>query len=269
MQNIFSNIFGSFWGAVNLTLEPRLASRWITNIFILGTIISFPIPLECFFIPNSFHLNPSPPPLSTLLANILPPVLSKSYLTKGIQSSSGLIRHCTALALSKCLAKFEKVLYLFRENAAKLQEKEKDGQWFKLLQELQSEIEKRVPEFTVVVGMVQQKSTGSSNNEHAMKVALLTESGLRLSWLYHKLLPRLISSVKFDAGKLLLNVSNPSDVTAEEGDADKGTISIQVGNKGLDTLRQLHVLRLLKENNQFEWLNKVGECIYTSNLCKE
>jgi nucleolar pre-ribosomal-associated protein 1 len=144
----------------------------------------------------------------------------------------------------------------FREIAAKLEERGESGQWLKRVRELEYEVEKRVPEFTVVVGMVQQKTGGSSSKLQIAKEVLLTESGLRLLWFYQKLLSRMVINVKFDVGKLLLNIlSSSGAATGDEGQ----TAFILGDNKGFDLLRQLRVLRILQESDQFGWLNKFGE----------
>lgn len=186
-----------------------------------------------------------------MTANILPSVLNKGYLTKGLQSSSILVQHCTALTLAKCLKKLDKILQTFCETARKLEEDDEAGQWSKCSRELVSEVEKRVPDFMVVVAMAQQKYTPHS--------ALLTEIALRLLWLYHRLLPRLVSEVRFDVGKLLLGVFDPTFGSTDNSDV--GANNIQKSQSGLDVVRQLHVLRLLKESDQFPWSSKSG--VYT------
>ncbi|KAF8505077.1 ribosome 60S biogenesis N-terminal-domain-containing protein, partial [Hysterangium stoloniferum] len=255
-------LIAGYWGAANLTLEPRLASRWITNISVLGTIISFSIPTSSFLLPHSQQHDPSPPPLHSILGNILPSVLSKTHLTKGLQSSSALVRHCTALALSKCLVKFNQVLRVFHDTADKLQEDREAGLWSKRTREVETEIEKRVPDFMVIIAMVQQKQP-QSGEPNPVKAALISESALRLLWLYHKLFPRLVAEVKFEIGKLLLNVFDPSaDATDEENKEIDGMLR-EENHNGIDVLRQLHVLHLLKESDQFSWLNKSGSSPYS------
>lgn len=252
--------------AANLTLEPRLSSRWITNISIIGTIISLPIPISSFLLAHSAHHDPSPPPLSSITANVLPSVLSKTHLTKGLQSSSGLVQHCTTLALLKCLLKLNNTLGTFHETARKLEEVRETGQWSKRSRELTLEVEKRVPDFMVIMAMVQQKHGMGSREPSNLQAALLAESALRLLWLYHKLFPRLASEVRFDVGKLLLGVFDPviTHGPTDSGDMDTDDYLNQASQDGLDVLRQLHVLRLLKESDQFVWSNKSGAYTYFS-----
>ncbi|KAF8590297.1 hypothetical protein K439DRAFT_1512242, partial [Ramaria rubella] len=248
-------LVAGYWGAVNLTLEPRLSSRWITNISVLGTIISHPIPNSSFFLPHSTHYNPSPPPLPSILANVLPSVLSKPHLTKGLQSSSNLVQHCTAIVLSKCLAKLLCVLDFFHSTADSLEEDHETGQWLKRSRDLKTEVERRVPDFMVIVAMVQQKHAKVVGEQNTTKAALLTESALRLLWFYHKLFPRLVAEVRFDVGKLLSVVDSMIDLTGSDKIDTDNPLDHGATN-GLGVLRQLHVLRLLKESDQFAWSSK-------------
>ncbi|KAF8519438.1 ribosome 60S biogenesis N-terminal-domain-containing protein [Gautieria morchelliformis] len=249
-------LVASYWSAANLTLEPRLSSRWITNLSIVGTIISLPIPTSSFLLPQSTHLDPSPPPLSSMTTNVLPSVLNKTHLTKGLQSPSSLVRHCTALVLSKCLTKLDNVLRILCETARKLEEDNDTGQWLKRFRELEVEVERRVPDFMVIVAMVQQKHAMPSREQYQPQTSLLTESALRLLWLYHKLFPRLVSEVRFDVGKLLLGVFDFTHGLADSSDMNTDSFLMQNSQNGLDVLRQLHVVRLLKESDQFAWSTK-------------
>ena len=85
--------------------------------------------------------------------------------------------------------------------------------------------------------------------------ALLAESAQRLLWLYHEHLPALVAETRFDVGKLLVGV--------QEGVEGAGP------HPGLVALRQLHVLRLLKESEDFSWSGKSGKppCMISWNTC--
>ena len=130
-------IMNRYWSGAELTLEPRLSTKWITNIALFGNVISLPIPTPTFYLSNQLY-NPTPSPLSTILENILPSINSKKNLSKGLQSSSGLVQHRTALALSKCLMKFQRVMEKFRDIALVLGEDD-DGQWSKRCAEVKTD----------------------------------------------------------------------------------------------------------------------------------
>jgi nucleolar pre-ribosomal-associated protein 1 len=198
-----------------------------------------------------------------MTANVLPSVLNKAHLARGLQSPSSLVRHCTALVLSKCLTKLDNVLHTLCETARKLEEDSDTGQWLKRSRELGVEVERRVPDFMVVVAMVQQKHATASGEQYQPQTSLLTESALRLLWLYHKLFPRLVSEVRFDVGKLLLGVFDFTHGLADSSDMNTDSFLMQKSQNGLDVLRQLHVVRLLKESDQFAWSTKSSESRYS------
>lgn len=173
--------------------------------------------------------------------------------------------------------KYEKVLEWFREVEGVLEEDGGDatisgvfgglgdsasggGQWSRRRREVEREVRKRVPDFQVVVAMGQHVGatttatatpapTTKQTNE--TQVALLAESSTRLLWLYNRCLPSLVAEARFDVGKLLQHLV-PSPTTSEDGESVSSSIA------GLRTLRQLHVLRLLKENEGFSWTGKTG-----------
>ncbi|KIL65208.1 hypothetical protein M378DRAFT_162474 [Amanita muscaria Koide BX008] len=260
-------LVAGYWPAAALTLEPRLSSRWLANIAFFGTIISLPVPTASFLL-NEDSLGgsyqPTPPPLNTILENILPSVNIKNNFTKGLQSTSSLVQHCSALALIKCLIKYDSVIQTLREVATSLEEDEEDGQWSKRIRDLEKEIRRRVPEFQVIVAFSQHVSShnvAASSTQNGvqkstatmMRTALLAESAQRLLWMYHRTLPVLTAEARFDVAKLLHGFSTePSNADEEEEEEEE----IPDAVKRLDRVRRLHVVRLLKESDQFSWSGK-------------
>ncbi|KAG1894474.1 uncharacterized protein F5891DRAFT_1255164 [Suillus fuscotomentosus] len=116
-----------YWHAVALTLEPRLSSKWIANIAFFGLVISQPVPVSSFLIPGNNIYQPDPPPLSTILESILPSVSTKVHFSKGLQSMSHLVQHCTALALARCLTKLSCVFRTFQDVESALEEDETES----------------------------------------------------------------------------------------------------------------------------------------------
>ena len=258
-------LVAGYWAGAALTLEPRLSSKWITNVAFFGVVISLPVPTSCLFLPNTHQYNPTPPPLSTILENILPSSINtKSHFSKGLQSPSGLVQHCTALALAKCLQKYESVLRVFEEAHEALEEDPEEGQWVRRRREMEREVRRRVPEVKVVVGFAQQEK-GKGNE---VRGALLAESAQRLLWMYHRCLPSVVAEARFDVGKLLLNFSVRSsdeksekedvmEVEGEEGKDEDEDEELGAATR-LHRVQQLHVLKILKESDQFVWAGKAG-----------
>ena len=220
-------------------------------------MISLPVPTASFFLPGTTIYRPSPPPIHIIVESILPTNHFKAHLTKGLQSPSPLVRHSTALALAKCLRKYDSVLTAFREVADALEEKE-DGQWRQAVVALEAETRKRVPELQVIIAFSQQKSDiiqekstprGESvaTTLKPLTTSMISESALRILWLYHKCLPTVVAEARFDSGKLLWSFLHHWSERVQGHSVD-----------GWDILRRLHVLRLLKESDQFSWSGKAG-----------
>ncbi|KAJ6508841.1 ribosome 60S biogenesis N-terminal-domain-containing protein [Mycena sanguinolenta] len=240
-------LVAGYWSAAGLTLEPRLSSKWIANIAFFGSVLSLPVPVESFLSANGTLYHSTPPPLAVILENVLPSVNTKAHFSRGLQQPSGLVLHCTALALCKCLTKYGRVLQVFHSIETALEEDEGDGQWGKVRRELEREIRHRVPEFQVIVAFASatQKEGPAKGAHHHTKAALLAESAQRLLWMYHSYLPLLVAETRFDVGKLVQNF------------VDFRGIELDTTGK-LNTVRQLHVLRLLGESDQFVWSGKTA-----------
>jgi nucleolar pre-ribosomal-associated protein 1 len=242
----------SYWSSASLMLEPRLSSKWIANIAFFGNVISLPVPEASFFLPGSSLYLPTPPPLAALLENVFPSVNTKAHFSRSLLSTSPLVQHCTALALAKSLSKYSEILRVIRKVESMLEENESNGQWKKRRNELEREARRRVPDFQVVVAFSQKSGDNAQSASkdadagttplNKARMAMLAESSTRLLWLYHLCFPSLVAEARFDVGKLLQSSFEEVGPTS-----------------GLDTLRRLHVLRLLKESDQFLWSSKSGE----------
>ena len=123
---------------------------------------------------------------------------------------------------------------------------------------LEVEARKRVPELQAVIAFSQQKSdivqekraSGDGTAVATLKpltASMISESALRILWLYHKCLPTLVAEARFDPGKLLWSFLHHRSGEVQGHSVD-----------GWDMLRRLHVLRLLKESDQFSWSGRAG-----------
>lgn len=249
-----------YWPSAPLTFEPRLSSKWIANIAFVGNVISLPVPEPSFFLAGSSLYQPTPPPLTAFIENALPSVNAKTHFSRGLLSASPLVQHLTALALGKCLSKYSELLRVVRKVESLLEEDESSGQWRKRRYELEREARRRIPDFQVVIAFSQkageQVDVQSASSEVAarnttpnkVRAAMLAESSTRLLWLYHLCFPSVVAEARFDVGKTLQNSFG-----------EVGVDSVLSPSSGLDTLRRLHILRLLKESDQFVWTGKSGE----------
>ncbi|KAI9466647.1 ribosome 60S biogenesis N-terminal-domain-containing protein [Lactarius psammicola] len=260
-------LVSGYWSSASLTLEPRLSSKWIANIAFFGNAISLPVPEPSFFLSGGSLYQPTPPPLTAFIENVFPSVNTKAHFSRGLLSASPLVQHCTALALGKCLSKYSELLRVVRNVESVLEEDENSGQWKKRRHELEREARRRVPDFQVVIAFSQKAgdhvSVQSTSGDMAarntppneVRAAMLAESSTRLLWLYHLCFPSVVAEARFDVGKTLQNSFS-----------EVGMNSVIGPTSGLDTLRRLHVLRLLKESDQFVWTGKSGTRSYVNIL---
>lgn len=225
----------------------------------LGTVVSLPVPQMSFLShANSNVYRSHPPALYTIVENIIPSPGIKNHLSRGLQSSSALVRHCTALTLGKCLNKLGMVVALMREAQRNLEEAEEDGLWSNRLTEVEREVFRRAPELQVVVAFAQQTSkqledttqppSGASN---PTQLLLLSESAQRLLWLYHRHFSQLVAEVRLDVSKLLFGFKD-----WEPGGRDTGFAA----------LRQLHTLRLLHERDEIPLTGKSGLSSFVTSI---
>ena len=195
------------------------------------------------------------------MGNLLPSVGTKALFTKGLQATStAIVQHCTALALAKCLRKLAEVVRVFGMVEAALEEDEDEGQWSRRRKEVEKEARRRVPEFQVIVAFSQQFSTSSNTTKHA----LLSEISQRLLWLYQECLPDVVAEARFEVGKLVLNLVEGSIASLSDDHGAGATATGQEdqpmeASTALQSVKHLHVLRLLSGSDQFAWAGKVGE----------
>ncbi|KAJ3506576.1 hypothetical protein NLJ89_g6794 [Agrocybe chaxingu] len=262
-------LVSGYWSAVALTLEPRLSSKWITNIAFFGNVISLPVPSSSFLLPASTSsnlYNPSPPPLSSILENVLPSVGTKHNFSKGLQSPSKLVQHCTALALARCLLKYKKVKEAWDQVRTALGEDDgpaSEGLWTKRWKEVEREVRRRVPEVQVVLSFQFAAQQGMKDGKEAAtdetQNALLVESSQRVLWLYHRCLPALVMEARFEVGKLLGTFTKSRSTKDNHVDDQETDREIEESPAArLYRVQQLHVLRLLRDSEQFVWSGKVG-----------
>ncbi|KAL0058378.1 hypothetical protein AAF712_014958 [Marasmius tenuissimus] len=259
-------LIAGYWAPANLTLEPRLSSRWIANIALFGTIISLPTPQSSFILPNTTQgtttYNPTPPPLSTIIDNILP-------FCDQLQSS--LFKGTATFRYTEVRNAMRRVADSLEESAVSFfgdDEEKEQGQWRRRLTDLEREVRRRVPDFQVVVGFVGRADaadkSASAGDPLQTKSALLSEAAHRLLWLYHQCLLEVSGEARFDLGKLLGSID--PNVATHRIEAESEESAAQMSAEKLRALKQIHVLRLLSESEQFKasWSGKAGTSKHTS-----
>ncbi|CCA67773.1 hypothetical protein PIIN_01597 [Serendipita indica DSM 11827] len=257
-------LVAGYFAAIGLSFEPRLSSKWIIAMSWLGSVISLSIPTESFSSStgNTQEYHSAPPPLLAIMDNVLPSPWSRTYITKGLQSTSSLVQHTTALCLIRAINKFDLIIRLFKKAEEVLAEDPITGQWALRRKEMEKDFRRRTPPFEVIVAFAQQKASNtqwginveSLSSSQALRGSMTTEAALRLMWLYYKVLPDLPLEARYDVSKLLHGgVGNSFAASlAALSSATRGEI-------GFDAVCQLHVLRLLQLSDQFIWHTSTGD----------
>ena len=240
-----------------------------------------------------------PPSIAIMVESIFPSPLGKVHLTKGLQHTDTLVQHVTGLSMARALQKLDVVQVLFRSMEAEVENEigSTDNPWSKGRFELEMECRKRVPDVLVVIAFAQKSATlarvhpDSDDEPEPSLVArsvMLTEVALRLFGLYHRTLPSISRESKFDIGKLLVSASSAKAERRERREAREGSVVsdggsvVSVGTvgtvgmgggfgqargdvEGFEALSQAHVLSLLGQVRDWQWMNKAGENDFVSH----
>lgn len=265
MAPAYDMIQPRYWEKGGLSLEPRLKSRWISNISIAAAIIALPVPLASLRVSNGTQFDLNPPPSERIVSSIMPSSLLSSHLTRGLKSTSQLVRLLTGNIISKALQKYGAVVEAMEEAHTSLEEDDFSGAWAMGRREVAALVAQQVPAFATVVEMLQDsKRKGkqppgkaevlSESNEHAGELApsdskqqaLLSEGATRLMWLYHRHLPEVVAE---SVQRVRLALAPVSDARA--------TAPIE-SRQPLGILNQLHSFRLLGELDHVSLSVKTG-----------
>lgn len=286
-----------------LSVDPRPSSRWLCNVAFFGRVVALELPsflnakvehLESDtsstgpLVPHAHRLFASePPPMSIVLANVLPAPLHRHLFSQGLNSSDRLVRYSTCALLCRCLDRMVR----FRDvclNAITELDEDENGPWRRHLDALEMEARRRIPDISVVIQILQvatsrNSANGTSDAVDAHEITgsarenrnmLSTEAALRLLSLYYQAVPSSAFDVRFNAGKLLTNAfmqstrsdaPRPADeegranggegtkdgsATGEEGEGDSEDKDEgeDSGEIHLDALCQVHTLRILSHS---------------------
>ncbi|KAG0273711.1 hypothetical protein BGZ95_010495 [Linnemannia exigua] len=247
-----------FWQKASIQLEPRLSARWLANMTLLHKITEIPVPN--LYLQHTGLFASHPPPVSTIIENILPSAANRAILNKGLQHSSMLVRYFTIVEVAAVFQKAEQVVAVMQSAVKILAMNEEElsasdestdmaegianikssdppaQQWASAITSLMAELRRRVPDIHIIIRLhngIQTLSQSDAESEESIRNNLFNNGVLRLVKYYQQFLPQAVNEANFDVGKLI-----PSDFS-----------TVQAG-----TL--IHLLELLLELNDFRWSNK-------------
>ncbi|KAF9361204.1 hypothetical protein BGX26_005028 [Mortierella sp. AD094] len=250
-----------FWQKAGMQMEPRLSARWLANMTLLHKITEIPVPN--LYLQHTGLFASHPPPVSTIIENILPTVVNRTILSKGLQHSSMLVRYFTIVELAAVFQKTEQVIDVMQSAVKALASDEEEvqatndamdvdeavtgtkdadppaQQWASAITLLLAELRRRVPDIQIIISLhngIQSMAQAEVDDEEKTRLDLFNNGVLRLIKYYQQFLPQAVSESKFDIGKLI-----PSDFS-----------TVQAG-----TL--IHLLELLLALNDFRWSNKAQD----------
>ncbi|KAF9403252.1 hypothetical protein BGX21_005853 [Mortierella sp. AD011] len=250
-----------FWQKASMQMEPRLSARWLANMTLLHKVTEIPVPN--LYLQHTGLFASHPPPVSTIIENILPTVANRTILSKGLQHSSMLVRYFTIVELAAAFQKTEQVIDVMQSAVKALASNDEEmqatndtmdvdetitgtknvdppaQQWASAITLLLAELRRRVPDIQIIISLhngIQSMAQAEVDDEEKTRLDLFNNGILRLIKYYQQFLPQAVSESKFDIGKLI-----PSDFS-----------TVQAG-----TL--IHLLELLLALNDFRWSNKAQD----------
>ncbi|GAA5837662.1 hypothetical protein JCM3766R1_000547 [Sporobolomyces carnicolor] len=268
---------GQFWSKFPSSLDPRLSSRWISAITFATQVVALPISSN-LELPSSSDsesgaIDPvtfAPPSVQSILDTILPPsppssqTLTRTWYTKALTHANPLVSFLSSIFLLSILQKASKVLEAMMKISQTLEEDgSKGGRWVESMRRIREEIKNKVPDVSLIVGLMSRTAAAAAatssvapvkskdKGKDSVKTAdatkanesaalLRTNIALRLLYLYHRVVPSLIATLKFDFTKLPQTFAIKSESTDS---AEDGAGSIE-GGEGLRAMSSSYALRL-------------------------
>ncbi|GAA6025207.1 hypothetical protein JCM11491_004864 [Sporobolomyces phaffii] len=264
---------GQFWQKFPSSLDPRLSSRWISAITFATQVVALPVPGSVSLPPaagattattTTTTIDPvtfAPPSVQSILDTILPPsppsstTLSRTWYTKALAHPNALVSFLSSLFLLSILQKATKVLESMMRVAQSLEEGPAGGRWTDAMRRVRDEIKNKVPDVGIVVGLMSRTAAAAASADGGAKknakgggdeaAALLrTNIALRLLYLYHRVVPSLIATLKFDFTKLPQTFANRPSAAAAATTDDDDLGSAGGGGEGLRAISSSYALRL-------------------------
>ncbi|KAF8756649.1 Ribosome 60S biogenesis N-terminal [Rhizoctonia solani] len=208
---------------LGLGLEPRLSTRWITSVGFIAAVVKADLPTDSFYVDAPTHTLATSSTSSRAYRADPPPLSAivesviPNLLTRACTGT--LVQHTTIRLITQCLLKLSNVLEAFPPG------------WSERAAEVVDAVRKRVPELGVVVGITQEASKALQKNEDTTTImkwklgAFACRGFFETDVALCTSFPGTMAETRFDVGKLLQET-------------------------------EIHMLRLLGENDQFVWSAK-------------
>ncbi|SCV67542.1 BQ2448_5153 [Microbotryum intermedium] len=223
------NLVASYWAKFPASLDPRLSSRWISTITWAMQITSLPLP-------GGLSAESTLQTSYALVDSICPSALNRLWFTKAMQQNDPMVAYLSATLLLAVLQKAAHVLMHLAEIARQREEMESIGKWVSLARGIRLRLQTIVPDPQIIMALstATPAPAASATLTARKKIKLRSGSGatpiasaeslpvetvaptlldqrrhlrnhiaLRLLWMYHRVTPLLITTLRYDFGKLL------------------------------------------------------------------
>ncbi|KWU41852.1 hypothetical protein RHOSPDRAFT_36620 [Rhodotorula sp. JG-1b] len=268
---------GAFWAKFPSSLDPRLSSRWVSAITFATRVVGLPVPATLSLPPHqpahATTASTAPPSVTSILDTILPPAttssLNRAWYTKALTHETPLVSFLSSLFLLSILQKAAAVLATMAETSRLLEEETAQGRWASQVRKVREELRARLPDPAIVVGLMTKTAAAAAGDAPAsasgggkkgskesgrsedveMSAAtavpaagsegalLRTNVALRILFLYHRVVPQLISTLKFDFAKLPQTYARRPPTTTTSGGGEEG-------EEGIRAISSAYALRL-------------------------
>lgn len=219
----------------------------------------------------------APPSVTSILDTILPPAttstLNRAWYTKALTHETPLVSFLSSLFLLSILQKAAAVLAAMAETSRVLEEETAQGRWASQVRKVREELRARLPDPAIVVGLMTKtaaaaagdapasasgrgkkgssKESGRSEDVEMSAVTAVPAAGsegallrtnvaLRILFLYHRVVPQLISTLKFDFAKLPQTYARRPPTTTTTTSGGGG----EEGEEGIRAISSAYALRL-------------------------
>ncbi|GAA5995357.1 Urb1p [Rhodotorula paludigena] len=264
---------GAFWAKFPSSLDPRLSSRWVSAITFATQVVGLPVAPSLSLSPSASpdaQAAQAPPSVSSILDTILPPAsgasLTRAWYTKALSHDTPLVSFLSSLFLLAILQKAACALAALAEASATLEEGD-GGRWAATARRVREELRTRLPDPSIVVALMTKTamaaSSGGSSGKKGDAMAavedkpattsavaaaaggegalLRTNVALRILFLYHRVAPQLIATLKYDFAKLPQTYARVNtSATADDSDGDEPATRAE----GLRAISSAYALRL-------------------------
>ena len=197
--------------------QPSLTFSFISEVNFLIEIINLPLPKEITFSPS---LPDEPPPTAVVLANLLPTILTKQYLTNAVGHQSALVRHSICLLILTILNKVRELKSIIGS---------KELAWQIQLDSILESISRRLPEPSSILTLYSKSADYSLTATCSIKVLLL----------YSELLSSITSTRKVDAKSIVLAFQKEWSFMTP-----------------IDILDKMYLLRFIHEHSEIIWWSR-------------